>query len=106
MPAGPPKLKCFKKNLKKKNKNCWKFFQVRRTHSQAVGSSGLVTGLPNLKCLKEVLIKENRKEKKTIISFLFLEILFQLRQACSQAVDADGFTVGLTKLENIKSFSK
>jgi hypothetical protein len=68
--AGPQKLKCFKKNLRKK-KYCWKFFQVRRTHSQAVGSGGLVAGPPNLKCFFKKLVKENRKEKKIIISFLF-----------------------------------
>jgi hypothetical protein len=68
--AGPQKLKCFKKNLRKK-KYCWKFFQIRQTHNQAVGSGGLVAGPPNLKCFFKNLIKENRKEKKIIISFLF-----------------------------------
>jgi hypothetical protein len=66
MPAGPPYLKCTKKNsgkikLKKIPKKFLDTFQVRRACEHSVGNDTMPAGLPKLKCFKKDLRKNKIK---------------------------------------------
>jgi hypothetical protein len=73
MPAGPPYLKCTKKNsgkikLKKIPKKFLDTFQVRRACEHSVGNDTMPAGWLNLKCIMKNLSKKN---KNFIYLFIF-----------------------------------
>jgi hypothetical protein len=50
MAAGPPNLKYFKKNFRKKWKYFLETFQVWWARSHSFGTKAMAAGLPNLEC--------------------------------------------------------